>query len=265
MYIHLRQDLDLGSIDWKDCNDPKKDLEANEKPSKDTSFGVGKDIQELISNIRTDLDSFNDKESYALMADGYLMTKKFANNITVLKANSTESKWCFDIISPLMSAESTNPKRNELVDILRVASMAAFKVWSLDPVLKAVKFPLILVGGLSFFSLLLYTSGWLTNILGWGYADLNYPLVTISGISKTLIIILATTLIYITISIAMGKSYVAKIITLEKLIKYKDTLTDFLMYLVLSFGGFILAWLHLKIFDSEYLKIGQVEKSEQKH
>ena len=35
------------------------------------------DIQAMLAAIRTDLDAFGDREAYALMASGYLMTKKY--------------------------------------------------------------------------------------------------------------------------------------------------------------------------------------------
>ncbi|MGH1480061.1 MAG: patatin-like phospholipase family protein [Geminicoccales bacterium] len=41
-----------------------------------TSFGVERRVQALLARMRTDLDAFSDTEALALMADGYLLTKR---------------------------------------------------------------------------------------------------------------------------------------------------------------------------------------------
>lgn len=41
-----------------------------------TSYGVQRQVQRLLARTRTDLDAFSDTEALALMADGYLMTKR---------------------------------------------------------------------------------------------------------------------------------------------------------------------------------------------
>ncbi len=41
-----------------------------------TSYGVERRVQKLLAHMRTDLDAFSDTEAFALMADGYLMTRR---------------------------------------------------------------------------------------------------------------------------------------------------------------------------------------------
>jgi hypothetical protein len=69
-FVHLKQELESAPIDWVDCDDPVVELPV----STCTSYGVDREIQRLLSEIRTDLDIFTEVESYALMASGYLLT-----------------------------------------------------------------------------------------------------------------------------------------------------------------------------------------------
>jgi predicted acylesterase/phospholipase RssA len=46
---------------------------AASAPATPTAYGVRQDIQKLLAELRTDLDTFTDAEAYALMMSGYLM------------------------------------------------------------------------------------------------------------------------------------------------------------------------------------------------
>ena len=69
-FVHLKQELESSPIDWMGSDDPQDEACG---PTC-TSYRVDREIQRLLSEIRTDLDSFSEVESYALMASGYLMT-----------------------------------------------------------------------------------------------------------------------------------------------------------------------------------------------
>ena len=69
--MHLKKDLKRNDIDWVGCDDK----EPKEERPDPTSYGVPTDIEEKLSNLRTDLDSFNDTEAYGLMYAGYRQTK----------------------------------------------------------------------------------------------------------------------------------------------------------------------------------------------
>jgi len=78
MFIHLKKDLDVDPVDWTNCEDPF-DASEEARPSIRrgdlTTYGIRKDVQGLLAAIRTDLDSFNEVEAYALMTSGYRMTE----------------------------------------------------------------------------------------------------------------------------------------------------------------------------------------------
>ena len=75
--MHLRKGL-VGDVslpladDGKPVEDAPKEKLAVKPLAGD--FGISMDAQRLLSRVRTDLDSFSDTESFALMLDGYSMT-----------------------------------------------------------------------------------------------------------------------------------------------------------------------------------------------
>lgn len=77
MVVHLRKGLWSEPIDWEGCQepyDPRDDelpLDVATAPSK---YGIDRDVQRALAQLRTDLDAFSDDEAYALMAAGYEMT-----------------------------------------------------------------------------------------------------------------------------------------------------------------------------------------------
>ncbi len=76
VFVHLKQNLGASPIDWVKCNDrfdATDDARAPDARGDLTSYGIKKDIQALLSSVRTDLDSFSDAEAYALVMSGYAM------------------------------------------------------------------------------------------------------------------------------------------------------------------------------------------------
>ena len=82
MFVHLRKGLKVEDISWKDFPDKRTDDTDGTHDEMKTHYGIPKEAQHLFAAIRTDLDAFSDAEAYALMADGYLMTRtEFAEKI----------------------------------------------------------------------------------------------------------------------------------------------------------------------------------------
>ena len=83
--MHLRKGL-VGEVelpladDGKPVEDAPKEKLAVKPLAGD--FGISMDAQRLLSRVRTDLDSFSDTESFALMLDGYSMTDFVLNRDT---------------------------------------------------------------------------------------------------------------------------------------------------------------------------------------
>ena len=160
-FIHLKQGLSSGTLDWVDCQDPR-----SERPRLNTTdYNVDRDLQRKLTGIRTDLDSFTEVEAYALMLSGYLMTEhqfKVLNERHHKDGNAGtwggfdvhagRRDWPFLALEPIMCKPSDSPdlRRKDLEKQLEVAAGLAFKVWCLVPALRAAAFglPVGVIGAL---------------------------------------------------------------------------------------------------------------------
>ena len=87
------------------------------------------DVQERLSKVRTDLDSFNDIEVYSLANSGYTITKKWMDQIkkeqklwAKFDLDSSYDKWDFLKIN--------NVEKSRVLDVLSLSNRLAFKVHS---------------------------------------------------------------------------------------------------------------------------------------
>lgn len=140
--MHLKSDLQEKPVSWKDCDDPERSLVYGDlyKNKLTTDYGVLKDVQTKLSNLRTDLDSFSDAEAYALMYSAYLQThyewnKKNQSNASTMR----EDLWKFSDIKDHLQIPS---KSKEIEKVLDRGKDLFFKVIWLN---KAVKYTLALL------------------------------------------------------------------------------------------------------------------------
>jgi predicted acylesterase/phospholipase RssA len=261
MFIHLKKDLDANPVDWIDCPDPY-DSTADARPPELrgplTRYGVRKDIQQLLSGVRTDLDSFSEGEAYALMASGYFLAEhEFAKLITVFPGVTDadirrRSSWRFlDYEQSLKQ-----PGRGErLKELLTAASQSGFKIWRLSYPLKTLRAygATIVLAALAasllwvirnphqlppdlwerkLFSLTIGESiGSLTLRLGW----------------------LATLLL----TLLVGRIFGSKVM---KIANWRETLTRWATGLGMGTLGALIAGAHLWIFDKWYLRWGKTHR-----
>jgi predicted acylesterase/phospholipase RssA/tetratricopeptide (TPR) repeat protein len=107
MFLHLKRDLAVESVDWVECDDPKEDTAAG-VPARAvhlTSYGVRADVQELLAGIRTDLDVFCEAEAFALMTSGYRMAEREMSRCLPGLGASDERgpAWRFLAVEPLLT------------------------------------------------------------------------------------------------------------------------------------------------------------------
>ncbi len=148
-FIHLKQGLDTAPIDWVGCQTSHYQPASSTR----TNYGVDREIQNLLSAIRTDLDSFSEVEAYALMASGYLMSSHQLRELNreyrlnrecqaldlpgswgdfEVNAPAAEQPWPFAPIIPLMGLPPDSPdlRRRALVEQLKAGKSMFFRVWS---------------------------------------------------------------------------------------------------------------------------------------
>lgn len=148
-FVHLKQELESAPIDWIGSEDPQDEACAVSC----TSYGVDRELQRLISEIRTDLDSFTEVEAYSLMASGYLMTDGqlraldrehqasglpgtwggYDIGAPMWRDSKGQAYWPFAPLIPILgkSGESADRRRRDLAHQLKAGATMFGRVWLL--------------------------------------------------------------------------------------------------------------------------------------
>jgi predicted acylesterase/phospholipase RssA len=133
--VHLRSDLDEQPVDPIGCRDPHAASNGARRPDLLTRYGIRKDVQRLLSGIRTDLDSFSDLEAFALMTSGYRMIDQELKDRAYAFATAppTPHRWRFLDVEPLLTgANEDQTLQADLERHLEVGALAGFKAWRLS-------------------------------------------------------------------------------------------------------------------------------------
>jgi hypothetical protein len=138
MFLHLKKDLESEPVSWRECQDPLDTRDRARSARRNVLVGSGlqKEVQELLSGIRTDLDSFTDVEAFSLMTSGYRQAQAQLRACLPAFAGSTSApvSWRFLVIEPaLQPGRGFDP----LKDQLRIGEKIAGKVWFLSKPLAA--------------------------------------------------------------------------------------------------------------------------------
>jgi predicted acylesterase/phospholipase RssA len=232
MFIHLKKDLEVNPVDWVGCEDPAEFGQDRGFPSgkDETNYGILKAVQDKLAAIRTDLDSFCDVEAYALMTSGYRMAAhdfkaQFPNFPTPTEPPPT---WEFLAVEESMKDPA---KFGSLLKLLKVGSQRAFKIWKLNTPLKITAWVLGIVA-----LILLLVACW-----KWS----SVALITLGTIG---------TIVAVTIAGAIVGKKVMRVV------RYRDTLSEIAIGVGMSLVGWILARIHLHVFDKWYLRAGRVRR-----
>lgn len=261
MFVHLKQDLPGEQIAWRECPSHlrESDFIAPRHLGHDaTGYHVAVDIERKLAAIRTDLDSFNDLEACALMASGYRMTEaQFAGEsprVQGFDAPQAQGTWRFlaveEAMKPRAVAPEAEPLRQRLELLLGAAPATAFKVWNLHPALVATKWAL---AGLAILLALWFGyARWSAPILPAGFSDRF----TVRGLAYALFTLLGTALLAWGVNLAVGRKYGQR---LARIIRWRDTLRDVLIGTGMATLGWLVARLHLHVFDRVYLRYGRLK------
>jgi hypothetical protein len=275
MFVHLKGDLDVDPVDWIDCldpYDPYEDVRPLWRRDRYTRYGIGKDVQQLLSALRTDLDSFSEAEAYALMTSGYRMTEyqfKEGKCVEEFYLPEQNEPWKFLEIEEFMRGSG---KGNEyLKTLLSAGNSLAFKVWRFDPLLKT----------LARIVLVLIAAGIIAALYNWWTAPLPIAEQIAGSLQKLAESIRSLTFkqignyVVAFVSSAVALMILAKVLTTLfgtfvsenalLLVRWKDTLRRLAIALVISTVGWVAAFVHLYIFDKRFLSLSTLEKIKQKH
>jgi predicted acylesterase/phospholipase RssA len=167
MFIHLKKDLNTDPVDWLGCLDPYEvtdEARPRDRRGPLTAYGVRKHVQGKLAAIRTDLDSFNDAEAYALMLSGYRMTgHEFAECVEGFPTSkAVAGDWRFLSVEPAMDdVRDFDEAHEDLTKILRASSSMSLKVWRLSRGLQLIG--VVLVGLLAWLLKRNYHEGMLAH------------------------------------------------------------------------------------------------------
>jgi hypothetical protein len=274
MFVHLKEDLEVDPVDWINCPDPYSASDDGRPPSRRgilTRYGIAKELQQLLSGIRTDLDSFSEIEAYALMTSGYRATEyqfRFERCVEGFPEAPEAEPWKFLEIEDSM--KGVGERYEYLKRALTASGSIAFKVWKIDPFLKyTVRITLLLLAGL--IAAIFYwrwdkplpesVSRWGTSLLSGASQSLLNLSRALTGITFRQIVLAVITLfsgyLITRILTALIGDFLAQKVVL--LVRWKDTLKRWVLWFFLSTIGFVAALIHLYIFDKRFLSLGSME------
>ncbi|OSI68672.1 hypothetical protein BSZ22_20670 [Bradyrhizobium canariense] len=119
MFLHMKSGLDADVIRLRHSQET---YELQRSPL--SHWGIRKDFQQALAELRTDLDDFSLDESSALMACGYQMALKgFERDLGQFEGMSDPARprdWPFKaMLTEITSTAATTPRRDELLAALR--------------------------------------------------------------------------------------------------------------------------------------------------
>jgi predicted acylesterase/phospholipase RssA len=276
MFVHLKGDLNVDPVDWIDCldpYDPREDVQPAWRHDRYTRYGIAKDVQQLLSALRTDLDSFSEAEAYALMTSGYRMTEfqiKQENCVAEFFEPPQSKSWKFLEIEDYMRGSGKGNKY--LKKLLTAGSSSAFKVWQIDPVLKnLLRIALVLIVA----AIVALVYSWWTTPLPEEVAQRVTEITTASATAvRGLTFQKVVRYVYDVIVMMIILAVLAKVLTMFfgtfvsqhaiGLVRWKDTVRRIAVGLIISTIGFVAAALHVYIFDKRFLSMSTLQKVKDK-
>jgi len=243
-FVHTRKELETESLDWITHSNQHKTLKI-EKDSL-TSYGIDRELQEKIANMRTDLDAFTEVEAYALMASGYQITKREFELLQEqhCKEGNPETWGGYDIyakgvdwpFSPLQLLLAMKPdasaQRKDLSLQLHVARKIFFKAWDLSlhyKILASIAMLVVLAG----------LSGFLWAVRN----EIAIETITWGGLL-----------------IAIGAAGIALFVPMVQWLKPAGMVRSGLFKFTIAILGCILANVHLYCVDRWFLARGKLDR-----
>jgi hypothetical protein len=236
--VHLKQELTVEPRDWAGCDDPKQHEGEDGSGTTFTTYGIRRDVQRLLAEVRTDLDSFCDAEAYALMISGYRMMNRQLSASPQWKAlEHIPVEWPFQKLERAMR-EATDGDR--LTAILRTASVLPFKAWRLVPALKYLSFALVAAVGLLM---------WYIHVT---VGPRTFQEVT--GVLPQFLRIRVGDVIFFIVGV-VGAIFIGSIVA--RTMHIHNRVSRFLLGIGVAAIGWAVARIHLSVFDRLYLGYGR--------
>lgn len=256
-FMHLRRGLppDRASItSERGVHKPAAHRQNNLDCTTD-DFHVPAEVQDHLSRIRTDLDSFSEIESFALMYDAYEMTHfEMSRRGGAFGRFGITRKvpfnWRFRAIAPAFQ----KPLNKKFTRHLKVAKNAAMKIFRLRFDLTAAVL-IATLGPLAYFAYRYRDATWPGDTLRWCYERAAEYLPETQGPLALWIVGIAALSVFGAYYQKLAKSYRLIRRLRSPLQAASRILTRVLLPALI---GWIIAWGHMLIFDQMFKKNGRV-------
>jgi NTE family protein len=233
-FLHLRKELPVATVPYIDPAGRPAPAPGT-PPMRRTSYGVDVRVQDRLSRVRTDLDSFTDIEAFSLMLDGYLMSEVVLTPaLAPAIPDARPGRWRFLAVRDLAAQPTAAYLRQ-----LDVARQKLFKVFRLSPLTTAVT----LLAALVVFGL----GGW------WQWPALVRLWRTPISVG---------TLVTAAILLALG--FIPRLSRTVAWLAVLRAPSEYVLRFVAR--GLVPAlcavfvWLHLQVFDRLFLRLGRLER-----
>ncbi|CAN5692836.1 hypothetical protein BH11BAC3_BH11BAC3_08640 [soil metagenome] len=232
--VHLKNDLQKNPVSWKYCTDPPRSIMyANIAGNNSdlTKYGILRNVQSLLSEIRTDLDSFHDIEAYALMYSGYQQINYESCKLKNEDSLTTDTDWSFLRIADYVTRPD---KAVKIEKQLAAGKKIAFKLMDVSTKIRVAGIMLGIVAIIALFYCII--KFWEASIFD----------ITVAWVAGFLIIYLL--------------GFVSK--HLAMLVNIRSNFRKYVGLLALGVIGFLISNLYLWILNPIYNKAGELEEDE---
>lgn len=245
MFVHLKKDLESGMLDQIEHSSGS----ANESTKDDrsaplTSYGIRKEVQELLAKIRSELDTFSDTEAYALMTSGYLITdSEFDKSVVGLSRPQIDRPdWRFLAIEEEMKKVGDS----DLLKLLAVAQNRILRVWRLSSIAQGITSLVIPAAFLGVIAMADKLSDWKKS----GAA---------SDLFDTILVYLFFTIVLVVVLLLFLLPISLAVLAILKLIRRDKTVGQIIRGLGTLLFGWLGSWIQLFVFDRWYLALGNIK------
>jgi predicted acylesterase/phospholipase RssA len=245
-FLHLRERVQSATVRANEAQVASTpEAVADATPEETTEYGINRNMQIALAGLRTDLDSFTDREALALMYSGYAMACEYLGEFASSAMSPPCANWRFlEVREAMNGGDQPGLSSAGLLRHLKVGSRLAFKVWFLHPALMALG--IAVVGAAALASLY-----GLVRVAGAHW----YLPVNMSGIARGALVLLAGV-----IAAAFYPAARRAIKLTDQAMHPSTVVTRWAISIVMAFVGCLLCRVHLWLFDRIFLILGRVKR-----
>ena len=249
-FFHLTRGLESFDIPYLHATGVPSQPELRSAPSTLIRYGVDPGVQQMLSRVRTDLDSFTDTEAFALMTDGYLMSeadlRRIADHFETRPVDPVQ--WRFLSVREHMA----NPALDErFVKQLHVASKKFFKPFLLGATPKLLGVSLVFLAVMALYVTLIWK---ISDLLFPGWLSAQW-----ASLKACLLDIRQASLIILVVAAAFAGEWLGRTIPLLKWLRYPMRIfTGLFTRLILPWLGAIPIYAYLNTIDRYYVEQGRL-------